>query len=146
MILASSFEVAAIQKPGLKEWNVFRNRLWDYKVCCDTSSLSVCKFKQLLGSQNLLWERSLQTSMSCQSFYSTTSTITSRKTWKAMQEFLYLEEQSSLGSASVELMVTSRALTRPYRGYLTASSQLKLAWVLSQFGLPKISKPHKIEK
>ena len=39
----------------------------------------------------------------------------------------------------------NRALTRPYRGRLTAPSQLKLAEYFPK-GLPKISKSHKIEK
>ena len=54
MIPASSLEGTAIWKPGLKEWNVFLNRLGVCKVCCDTSNFIVYKFKQLLGSQNLL--------------------------------------------------------------------------------------------
>ena len=68
LILASSLEGAAIWKPGLKKWNVFLNGLLICRECCDTSKFTVCKFRQLLGSQNLLRERSLQASASCQSF------------------------------------------------------------------------------
>ena len=39
--------------------NVFLNGLRVYKEGCDTSNFTVCKFKQLFESQNLLWERSL---------------------------------------------------------------------------------------
>ena len=68
LVLASSLEGAAIWKPGLKKLNVFLNGLLICRECCDTSKFTVCKFRQLLGSQNLLRERSLQASASCQSF------------------------------------------------------------------------------
>ena len=67
MILASSLEGAAIRKPGLKEWKVFLNRLGVYIKHVVTPVIS------LFAIQTTAWEsefalRSLQASMSCQSF------------------------------------------------------------------------------
>ena len=41
-ILPCSIEVAAIWKPGFKEWSIFLSRLGVYKVCCGTSNFTVC--------------------------------------------------------------------------------------------------------
>ena len=100
MILVISLEGTAIWKPGLKEWNVFLNELLVYKECCNTSNFTVCKFKHLFRSQNF--------SRGINLFKVTANTITSRKTWKPMQESFYDDEQSILGSAFLEPIATPR--------------------------------------
>ena len=72
-------KVLHFENIGLKDGNVFLNGLQAYKRCCDTSNFTVYKFKQLLGSQYLLWKGLLKYS---------TANITSKKTWKSMQKSL----------------------------------------------------------
>ena len=104
IILESSLESAACE---FKYCKLIKNLVTP--IC---SNFTICKFKQLFGSPNFLWERFLQISTSCQSFYSTANTITSRKIWKPMQEFFYSKEQSSLRSASLVSIVTSRHISK----------------------------------
>ena len=66
--LGIPFKVLEFENSDSKSRKAFLiNGLRVYKEHCD-SNFTVCKFKQLLRSQNLLWERPLQASTSFQSF------------------------------------------------------------------------------
>ena len=108
MILASSLEGAAIWKPGLKEQNIFLNRLGVYKVCCDTSNFSVWKFKQLLRSQNLLWATSLQASTSYHLLKVLPTPSQGGKPEKLCKNFFILKNlKISISRATLHLSISS---------------------------------------